>query len=95
MAVAICVGFFSPDIEPLLKASGANVFLVPAMSPSTSDLQAVAKSLARAQSAVTLVANCGQTGSIGKGFSFYQLPSKGAKPENLAETENILFYELP
>jgi predicted amidohydrolase len=95
LAVAICVGFFSPDIEPLLKASGANVFLVPAMSPSTSDLQAVAKSLARAQSAVTLVANCGQTGSIGKGFSFYQLPSKGAKPENLAETENILFYELP
>lgn len=95
LAVAICVGFFSPDIEPLLKASGANVFLVPAMSPSTSDLQAVAKSLARAQSAVTLVANCGQVGATSKAFSFYQLPSRGAKPESPTETEDIFSYELP
>jgi predicted amidohydrolase len=97
LAVAICVGFFSPDIEPLLKASHANLFLVPAMSPSTSDMEVVAKNLARSQSAVTLVANCGKVGRLGKdkGLSFYQLPSRGGKPESLPNNEVILYYVLP
>ena len=99
LAVAICVGFFSSDIEDLLRSSAANVFLVPAMSPSTSEMELVAKDLTRTQTAVTFVAACGYIGTVAakssKALCFYQLPAKGLGPEKLKDNGKLLFYTLP
>jgi predicted amidohydrolase len=57
IAAAICVGFFHKPLEDLLTRSRAEIFLVPAMSPTT---------------AATFVANCGTTGKAKSGASFYQ-----------------------
>jgi predicted amidohydrolase len=81
ISVAICVGFFHDPIEAALRASGANVFLVPAMSPDMSPLEERARTLVRSQRASTFAANCGavaydesskKTGS--KAACFYFLP---------------------
>jgi predicted amidohydrolase len=74
VATAICVGFFSQEIEPLLQASEANVLLVPAMTPSITALEARAEALVHSQHAATFVANCGCVSR--KASSFYQLPTK-------------------
>jgi predicted amidohydrolase len=59
ISVAICVGFFHDPIEKALRASGANVFLVPAMSPDMRPLEERARTLVRSQRASTFAANCG------------------------------------
>lgn len=100
VAVAICVGFFAKDLEGLLLESGANVFLVPAMTTSITDLESRAKELVRTQHAATFVANSaeisnGSGGPVGdKKGCFYQLPQKGAKPEYLHRDDNLLLFDL-
>jgi len=68
LCVAICVGFFHPDLQPALAASRADYFLVPAMTPRTRDLHEVAGQLAR-RWAATLVSNCGVVGPKAPCFS--------------------------
>lgn len=92
LAVAICVGFFSQEVEPLLWASGANVFFVPSMTPSTTDLEARANALVRSQNALTFVANCGHVGPNAR--SFYQLPIKNAKPRRLRQGRRMLLFDM-
>lgn len=93
VAVAICAGFFSPEIEPLLQSSGANIILVPAMTPSITALEARAKALVYTQRAATFVANCGVVGND-KAFCFYQLPQRSAGPSRLASREELLLFDL-
>lgn len=61
LCVAICVGFFHPDLQPILAETRSDFFLVPAMTSRVEDLQLCAEALVR-QSAATLVANCGVVG---------------------------------
>jgi predicted amidohydrolase len=72
LCVAICVGFFHPDVQPALMATRADYFLVPAMTPSAVDLHRTADQLARIWAA-TLVANCGVVGQ-GKAPCFWRKP---------------------
>jgi predicted amidohydrolase len=74
VAAAICVGYFHKELEPLLMESRAEVFLVPAMSPTTTDLASRAGELLRSHRACTFVANCGSVGKGKEGASFYQTP---------------------
>jgi predicted amidohydrolase len=83
VAVAVCCGFFHQGLEPLLRAAGADVFLVPAMSPGLEDLDDRAKALVRSQHASTFVANCGavgrpfHAGRAGGAWScFYRTPAE-------------------
>lgn len=92
IAAAICIGFFADEVEPLLQESGANLFLVPAMTTSTADLKTRARELIRPQRAATFVANCGHVGA--KARSFYQLPVKKAKPCRLPRREILLVFDL-
>jgi predicted amidohydrolase len=94
LAVAICIGFFSPEIESLLQTSEANVFLVPAMSPSMTALEARATALVHTQHACTFAANCGCMIQKNKAFSFYQLPTLHATPARAVAGEQMLVYEL-
>lgn len=75
VAAAICIGFFSPEVEPLLQASGANVFLVPKMTPSMGDIEDRSKALVRTQHAFTFAANCGCVGA--RAPSFCRWPEAG------------------
>lgn len=94
VGVAICVGFFAPEVEPLLQASGVNVFLVPAMSPSMSALEARARALTHSQTAATFAANCGRVGKNGKARSFYHLPKKDEELHRLPVGEEMLIFRL-
>lgn len=87
LAVAICAGFFHDPIADVLKASGATLFLVPAMSHDVRPLAERARTLVRSQHATTFVANCGtvafdpHNGQINEQSAcFYLLPAAGATP---------------
>ncbi len=73
-AAAICMGFFSPAIRDFLRASGADIFLVPAMTDPSTDLDLCSRELVRTQHAFTLFANCGRFG--GKEPSFIRWPGR-------------------
>lgn len=86
-AVAICCGFFHHPLRQLLRDSGADIFLVPAMSPSLSEIDSCARELVSAHHAATFVAGCGTvarkdpTGSIQDcASSFWRLPLKDSSP---------------
>jgi len=68
LAAAICIGFFSPEVAPLLQASRADIFLVPTMTPSVLDLERCADTLVRTQHAFTFAANCGRVGRNASSF---------------------------
>ena len=68
MAAAICVGFFSSEVEDLLKESVAMLFLVPAMTESITAIDACAEALVHTQHAFTLAANCGIVGAEAPSF---------------------------
>jgi predicted amidohydrolase len=82
--VAICVGFFHPKVEPLLKGSGATWFLIPAMTPRIRQLEESAGTLVNSQRAATFVANCAAVG-IEKARSFMRLPFVHAKPARISK----------
>lgn len=86
LCVAICVGFFHPDLQPALAASGADYFFVPAMTSRTRDLQDVAGQLARLWAA-TLVANCGVVGR--QAPCFYRKPFRN---ENIEPASSDLVF---
>jgi predicted amidohydrolase len=71
VAAAICVGFFSPDVRPLLLASGVNLFLVPAMTDSIAVIEACAADLVHTQHAYTLASNCGCVGREAPSFCMW------------------------
>jgi predicted amidohydrolase len=83
LAVAICCGFFHHPLRQLLRDSGADIFLVPAMSPSLAELDSCARELVSAQHAATFVAGCGAMARKDKhghiqetAASFWRLPLK-------------------
>lgn len=92
VAVAICVGFFSPDVRPLLQASGANLFLVPAMTPSITAVEACSDDLVHTQLAYTLVANCGHVGP--KARSFCRWPAARGNIRRLGAGKLLLTLDL-
>lgn len=92
LAVAICVGFFSPDVHQLLLSSASNLFLVPSMTTSNTDIRNCATLLVRAQHAYTLVANCGHVGA--RAPSFCQWPSKGENIRELEAGKQLLTVDL-
>lgn len=77
--VAICAGFFHSTLVPLLEASGANWFFVPAMSPGIRPLEDRAGTLVNSHRAITFVANCACIGGT-KALSFYRLPIRKRSP---------------
>ena len=94
-AAAICVGFFSPELMPLLRASGANAFLVPAMTPSMADIEKCSDALVRTQHAFTLAANCGRVGASAP--SFCRWPAATQSDGNLRRLnpgESLLVVDL-
>lgn len=93
VATAICVGFFSPEVEPLLRKSAADIMLVPAMTPSITALEARAVALVHTQHAATFVANCG--GVSRNAPSFYQIPTRS--PNNIRRLplgQPLLLFDL-
>ncbi len=95
VAAAICIGFFSPDVEPLLQASRANVFLVPAMTPSITDIEARAAALVRTQNAFTFSANCGRVGIEAASFCCWPAAVHPGKNINwLPATKTMLVFDL-
>jgi len=68
LAVAICVGFFSPDVRRLIETSGVGLFLVPAMTPSITAIEECSAALVHNQHAFTLAANCGRIGPQAPSF---------------------------
>lgn len=87
LCVTICVGFFHQPLEQVLISSGANIFLVPAMTPKTERLKDRAHALVGSQHAATFVANCGAVASRGgtkpiepDASSFYLIPEARAEP---------------
>jgi predicted amidohydrolase len=92
LATAICVGFFSPDVRPLLLASAANLFLVPAMTTSITAIEACTKDLVHTQLAYNMVANCGHFGSNAP--SFCQWPATGNNIKRLAAGKVLLTVDL-
>lgn len=97
IAAAICIGFFSQRVEPLLQTSKADLFLVPAMTSSTRDVKDRATALVRSQHAFTLMANCGTVGNRAESRSFCQWPGTrnnvrqddGAHPVLLIDLNDI------
>lgn len=102
LAVCICIDFFEKDHQETLKASGTNVFLVPAMSKRTDRFVASATMLSRDMLAATFVANHGETalkledGSIDSGgASFVQLPSnQDSTKYAVGADEDLLVYSF-
>jgi predicted amidohydrolase len=92
LAAAICVGFFSPDVHPLLLASAANLFLVPAMTTSITVMEACTTDLVHTQLAYSLVANCGHFGS--QAPSFCQWPAAHNNIRRLAAGKVLLTLDL-
>ncbi|MBL8177378.1 MAG: carbon-nitrogen hydrolase family protein [Bryobacterales bacterium] len=92
IAGAICVGFFHKPLEQLLIASRAEIFLVPAMSPRTTDLIARAGELVRSQRASTFVAACATVGNTPEGASFYRTPL--AKQPTLHHSGDLLTFHF-
>ena len=73
IAVSICVGFFHPPLLPLIEASRADLFLVPAMTKRVRQLQETASRLVGTQFAASFIANCGKTGGTEE-RSFFHTP---------------------
>jgi predicted amidohydrolase len=92
LAAAICVGFFSPDVQSLLLASGANLFLVPAMTPSITAIEACSEALVHTQLAYTLAANCGIVGPQAK--SFCRWPAGRDAVRSLDADKTLLTLDL-
>lgn len=103
LTTAVCAGFFHGPAEAVMKASGANLFLVPAMSPKTGDMVTLAEQLTRYR-AGTFLANCASVG--GKERSFWRVPiddktlqddpEKDAfRSRTAAAGEELLVWECP
>jgi hypothetical protein len=78
-------------VAEALKASGATIFFVPAMTPDIRPIEERARDLVRSQHAATFAANCGTiafdpgTGNISeKAACFYLLPEAGGDPQRLS-----------
>ncbi|MBK5294270.1 MAG: hypothetical protein JJE04_21640 [Acidobacteriia bacterium] len=93
MTVAICVGFFHKPLEELLIASGADLFLVPAMTLRVRSLVDRARELVRSQHGSTFVANCGKVGT-GNELCFYLIPKAGAGPVYAGATDDLHVFDL-
>ena len=92
LAVAICAGFFHDPVARVLKASGANIFLVPTMTPDIRRLEERAHDLVASQHAATFAANCGTIAwdharqqPRDHTACFYRLPIAGAQPVHLTQ----------
>ncbi len=90
LAVAICSGFFHAPLEDLLKASGATVFLVPAMTPDVRRIAGTARRLVESQRAATFVANSGTHDDR----SFYLLPAANSEPKPADSPPAIHVFDL-
>jgi len=86
LAVAICVGFFHDEVQPMLKAAGATWFFVPAMTPDADPLERTARALVTSQRATTVVANCATIGGA-KACSFIQFPMAGSEAQRIPNLE--------
>ena len=92
IAISICVGFFSPEVKPLLEASGADIFLVPAMTPSMLRLEDRANELVGSRNAFTAAANCGTVGKDAP--SFWRRPAVRDYLQRMAPGDSLLLLDL-
>ncbi len=103
LTTAICAGFFMAPAEAVMKASGANLFFVPAMSPKTADMVTLALQLARYR-AGTFLANCAAIGSTER--SFWRVPiddrelvgetaREAFRSQTAGEGQEMLIWECP